>query len=570
MADPRLARRSLFLAAAAVAGSGVLASCSFDKSTSTSTGATSGSTPGGKQFTVDTLNVNSFGPRPSFVNNFSPSSPAEGVVGTGYLYETLLWNDRLNANKLSPWLAKEFTFDRAARTMTITLRDDAKWSDGKPITADDVVYTVVEMPKQAEKQKANAETFDFTATKVDDLTVTFTWPEDKANAEGDRAVGNLRPKPKHVYEKQNLATWTNADAPVTSTPLTLERFTPQQVTFAVRDDHFNGPIPHVKKVNWVTFGSADVGKNLLLQGKMDLATLSIQNSEDTFVKQTEGNKYWTLYANSAEGFFFNCGKAPFNDVAVRKAVYQAIDTDKIHALYDIGLPSISPTGLDPQIWGDWVKPSLTEPHRADTEAAKKTLADAGWTVQGGNLTKDGKSYPISYKTVADYTNWSTWADGVKDQLKTVLGIDIKVLKVPDAQIWEQYNKGEFDMGMTWVASGTHMGFVYSDLDSKQAMPVGEEASANPGRVKDPELDALLAKAQAETDEAKLKELGYQIQQLVVDKAYIGPVNPGANFIEMSGKNWTGLPDKLEAGSPVPLPYGTADTWMMLQKLVPVR
>ncbi|MGJ6980200.1 ABC transporter substrate-binding protein [Aestuariimicrobium soli] len=571
MADMRLARRSLFLAAAAVAGTGVLASCSFDKTTDASS-TTSGSKGGAgdKQYTINTLNLNCFGPRPSFVNNFSPSSPAEGVIGTGFLYETLLWTDRINGNELKPWLAESFEFDRAKRTMSIKLRSDAKWSDGQPVTADDVVYTVVDMPAQAEKQKANAQTYPFTAKKVDDLTVEFSWPEDKADIEGDRAVGAVRPKPKHVYEKQNLATWTNADKPVTSTPLTLERFTPQQVTFAVRDDHFNGKIPHVKKVNWVTYGSADVGKNLMLQGKIDIATLSLQNPEETFVKQGEGNKYWTVYANSSEGFIFNCGKAPFNDVAVRKAVYAAIDTDKLHSLYDIGLPSISPTGLDPQVWGDQVKPELTEPHKADTEGAKKTLADAGWTVVGGNLTKDGKSYPISYKVVADYTNWSTWGDGVKDQLKSVLGIDCKVLRVPDAQIWEQYNKGEFDFGMSWVAGGTHMANIYADLDSASAVAVGEEATANAGRVKDPELDKLLAQAKAETDADKLKELGYQMQQLVVDKCYIGPVNPGANFIEASGKNWTGWPDKLEGDAPVPLVYGTADTWKLLQALTPTK
>lgn len=563
-----LSRRSLLLASAALAGGAALSACSFDKGESGSPSASSST--GEKTFTIDTLNVNCFGPRPSFVNNFSPSSPAEGVIGTGYLYETLLWNDRVNGNTLKPWLAKEFSFDSTAQTMKLTLRDDATWSDGQPITADDVVYTIMEMPKQAEKQKANAETFDFSAKKVDENTVEFTWPKEKANIEGDRAVGAVRVKPKHVYAKQNLATWTNADNPVTSTPLTLERFTPQQVTFKVRDDHFAGKIPHVKKVNWLTFGSADVGRNLLLQGKLDAATMSLQNPKKTFEDMGEGNKYWTLYANSAEGFIFNCAKAPFNDAAVRKAVYAAIDTDKLHALYDIGLSSISPTGLDPQVWGDDVKPDLAEPHKPDAEAAKKALADGGWTVSGGNLTKDGKSYPISYKVVADYTNWSTWADGVKDQLKSVLGIECKILRVPDAQIWEQYNKGEFDFGMSWVASGTHIARIYADLDSSGVVPIGEEAASNAARVKDAELDALLKQALAETDESKLRDLGHKMQQIIVDKCYIGPVNPGASFIEASGKNWTGWPDKLEGDVAVPLLYGTADTWKTLQALTPTK
>lgn len=566
MSRPTLTRRGL-LASAAVAGIATVAGCSFDRTAGDDDPSGGG---GGQQYTTDTLNMNSFGARPTFVNNFSPSSPAEGVVGTAFLYETLLWNDRLSGNVLKPWLAKEFTFDREARTMTITLRDDAMWSDGEPVTADDVVYTVIDLPKQAEKQQATITSYDFDATKVDDHTVKFTWSEDNVDIEGDRTVGEVRPVPKHIFEKQDLSTWTNAEDPVTSTPLTLERFTPQQVTFTVRDDHFNGPIPHVKKLNWVTYGSADIGRNLMLQGKMDWATLSLQNPEETFLSQGEGNRYWTMYANNAESLIFNCARAPFNDAAVRNAVYAALDTDKLHTLFDIGLPSISPTGLDPEVWSEWLKPELAAPHKADPEKAKKYLEDAGWTVKGGNLTKDGKSYPISYKVVAEYVNWSTWSDGVKAQLKEVLGLDIKVLKVPDAQIFSQYDKGEFDMGMSWVASGTHIATVYEALHSDGAEPLGKESTSNPQRVKDPELDKLLDAAQVETDEAKLKQIGHQLQQRVVDNCYIAPVNPGANFIEAIGANWTGWPDELTAGGPVPLAYGTADTWKMMQALVPTK
>lgn len=566
MSRPTLTRRGL-LGSAAIAGVATMAGCSFERTTG---GDASGGNDEDRQYTIDTLNMNCFGARPTFVKNFSPSSPAEGVVGTAFLYESLLWTDRADGNTLKPWLAKEFEFDREARTMTITLRDDATWSDGKPVTADDVMYTVIDLPKQAEQQQATVTEYDFEAAKVDDLTVKFTWPEDNPDIEGDRTVGEIQPMPKHVFEKQDLSTWTNADDPVSSTPLTLERFTPQQVTFSVRDDHFNGPIPHVKKLNWVTYGSADIGRNLMLQGKMDWATMSLQNPDKTFVEQGEGNRYWSIYANNAESLIFNCAKPPFDDPAVRKAVYAALDTDKLHSLFDIGLPSISPTGLDPQVWGDMVKPELAEPHKADPAAAKQYLTDAGWTVKGGNLTKEGKSYPVSYKVVTEYVNWSTWSDGIKQQLKSVLGLDIKVLKVPDAQIFSQYDKGEFELGMTWMAAGTHIATVYAGLHSSGAEPLGKESSSNPQRVKDPELDKLLDAAERETDETKLREIAYQLEQLVVDKCYIAPVNPGANFIEATGTNWTGWPEEITADQPVPLAYGTADTWKMMQALVPTK
>lgn len=564
MTMPQLSRRFLLLGGAAIAGSATLASCSTAKTTNSSTGGSGNAGSG----TVTAVNLNVWGAKPTFVKNFNPVSPAEGVVGTAYLYDQLLWVDRVAANELKPWLAKEWKFDRTTGTMDLTLRDDATWSDGKKITADDVVYTVVGMTAQAAKQGAQAETFAFSAEKTGEFSVKFTWPKDKIDIEGDRKVALLKPKPKHIYEAADLGKFTNAEAPVTSTPLTLERYTPQQVTFKVRDDHWMGKFDHVKEVNWVTYGSEEIGRNLLAQGKMDWATLSLQNPDQ--YSKTPGNHYWTVYANNAESIIFNCAKAPFNDAAVRNAIYAALDTDKMHSLFDIGLPSISPTGLDPNVWGDWVKPELKEPHKADVEKAKKYLADAGWTVEGGNLTKDGKSYPISYKTVADYTNWATWSDGVRDQMKSALGIDLKVLKVTDAQIWDQINQGDYEMSMNWAAAGTHVVLAYSSLDGADYMPLGEDAVVNYQRVKDAKLDELIKKGKAETDEAKLKEIGYEIQQYVVDQCFFAPLNPGVNFCESTEKNWKGWPGELTAGVVPPLAYGTADTWQILQKLTPTH
>lgn len=173
----QLSRRFFLLGGAAVGGAAVLASCSLDKTPPSGGGTTGGAGGGGSKVTA--LNLNVWGAKPVFVKNFNPVSPAEGVVGTAYLYEQLIWVDRVSGNELKPWLAKEWKFDRAAGVMDLTLRDDATWSDGKKITADDVVYTVVGMTEQAKKQGAQAETFAFSAEKTGEFTVKFTWPKDK-------------------------------------------------------------------------------------------------------------------------------------------------------------------------------------------------------------------------------------------------------------------------------------------------------------------------------------------------------------------------------------------------------
>ena len=418
--------RRTFLAgsAAAAAWSGAAAGCSFDK--------TAGD--GGGDGAKASINVNSFGPRPTFIENFNPFSPTDGVIGSrNYLYDTLGYADVNNKYEIVPWLAESIDFDPEARKATVTLRDDATWSDGEKITTADLVYTVMELPKQAEKQKATVTSYDFEVT-------AGRRPRRRGHLERGRtptsaAIANSRRcrcTPSTSSPREDLASFTNAD-PVTSSPLVVKEFTPQRVSFAVRDDHFMGAWDHIGTVNWTPYGSAEIGKSMILQGTMDVATLSLQNAEDTIV--AKGNHYWTVELVGTESLIFNTAKAPFDDKNVRRAVYAALDTDQIHSLFDIGLSSTSPTTMDEKIFGEAVASEYRVQHAADHEAAKKFLADGGWSVEGGKLVKDGESYPVSFKTVADYVNWSTWSDGVKAQLKDVLGLDVAVLKIPDAQIW---------------------------------------------------------------------------------------------------------------------------------------
>ena len=94
----------------------------------------------------------------------------------------------------------------------MTLRDDATWSDGEKITTADLVYTVMELPKQAEKQKATVTSYDFEVTAVDDLVAEVTWSEENADISGDRTLAEvplypearlLRRGPRDVHQRRS-------------------------------------------------------------------------------------------------------------------------------------------------------------------------------------------------------------------------------------------------------------------------------------------------------------------------------------------------------------------------------
>ena len=189
-------RRTFLAGTAAAAAVGAAAGCSFDK---TAGGGR------GRRRRQGLLNVNSFGPRPTFIENFNPFSPTDGVIGSNYLYDTLGYADVNNKYEIVPWLAQSIDFDPEARTATVTLRDDATWSDGEKITTADLVYTVMELPKQAEKQKATVTSYDFEVTAVDDLVAEVTWSEENADISGDRTLAEVPLYPEHVFSAEDLA-----------------------------------------------------------------------------------------------------------------------------------------------------------------------------------------------------------------------------------------------------------------------------------------------------------------------------------------------------------------------------
>src|SRR5262249_33588357 len=76
-----------------------------------------------------------------FVRNFNPFSPTPSDASRGFIYETLLYFNRID-NTMHPWLATKAEFSSDAKTITFTLRQGVKWSDGQPFTSDDVVFTL--------------------------------------------------------------------------------------------------------------------------------------------------------------------------------------------------------------------------------------------------------------------------------------------------------------------------------------------------------------------------------------------------------------------------------------------
>jgi peptide/nickel transport system substrate-binding protein len=555
--------RKLVAVAAAVAFTAAAVGCSTDKGT-----GSSGGSPGGKA-AVDTLNMTASAAAPTFVKNWNRFSPADKKSpATNLLYEPLIRIDHLAAKKPEPWLAESFEWSPDGKTLTFKLRTDVKWSDGTPFTAKDVKFTF-EAPKSNPKLTQNSLGFKSIATP-DDHTVVVSY--DDVAYQKLASYGDERIVPQHIWSQQNLETWTNPD-PIGTGPAKLTKFSPQQITFDWRDDYWGGKSKGVKHINIKPFADPQVGKAMMLNGQLDWSTMSWQDADKQFVaKNPTTNHYWTYPTGGDEGLNFNVAKPPLDDVHVRRALYAAIDPEKLLKLNVTGQSPTNATGYDAKVYGELLAPEYKDkPHTQDLATAKAELAKASYTVDAsGNLSKGGKAYPLTMKPVVEYSNWSAWGLGLAEQWRTGLGVSVKVVPTPEDQLWGQMAKGDYNIALDWQAGGNTPWAGYDGvLNSANGAPLGQEASTNYTRWQDKTTDDLLAKWRVSNDAAKQKEYAAALQKIVVDNVPFAPLFTAAWFIEVNSTRWSGWPDPASAEY-VPHSVLGPETILTIQNLTPAK
>ncbi|MFG1945444.1 ABC transporter substrate-binding protein [Nonomuraea sp. NPDC048826] len=491
----------------------------------------------------------------TYSRNFNIYSPSTDIAPQiSLIYEPLVRRNVFKGGQLEPWLAESWEWSDGDKTVTLKLRTDVKFSDGTPMTSKDVAFTL-NIPLKHPELNTGGQTY-VSAEATDDHTVVVKW---KKPAQLDfyrfaLGVTGFAPRivPEHIWKDQDLKTWTNPD-PVGTGVAKLTQFTPQQFTLETREDYWGGRFP-MKTIKIVATGSDDQTKARLLKGDIDFATISWPNAEQEYMaRNPKTNVYKTFHTGGEESLLFNMDKAPFDDVNVRRALAMSLDRSSLLKLAPTGQEPANACGLEPAVYADFMAPECKQ-QALDAEGAKKALADGGWTVQDGQLAKDGKTYPLSVKVVQEYANWMAYGKGMQDQWKTNLGLDVKVTAVPEENYDPQLNDGDYDMALYWTGGSNGLYSVFTDqLDPETYVPIGKDAQyQNQGRWKDESTGPLLDRLRTTVgDPEAQKEIGYQLQKVVLDQVPYSPMFTADWFIEMNQARWVGWP---EAGSTQHVPH----------------
>ena len=485
------------------------------------------------------------------------------------IYEPLALVNPVGKNETTPWLADKVDWNADYTQLTIHPRAGVKWSDGQDFTADDIVFTFTMIKNTPALDLAGLKLADI---KKDGDNVVLTFSESKFVKQGDVLQTTI--VPEHQWKDISDPSKDPVTNAVGTGPYTIKTFSSQGVVLDARTDYWGGTVP-VAQLKYLEYND-NTGLLRALQTKeVDWAQIFITDYQTNYVaKDPQHNVFWGANILSPDMIIVNTTKAPFDNVAFRKAVNMVVDR-KAHAEQarsNAGPELTNVTGI-PQPTGDqYIAPDYKDASfTVDVDGAKKVLSDAGYTWNNGALI-DPSGAPVSF-TLQDPQGWNDYVTGIQlvaTQVKNTLGADAKVA-TPDANTWfGNLSSGNFDAALHWTGSGSNPWHIYDDVmnGSYLQQASGGQVSDNFGRYDNPTATALLQKYASASDDATRTSTLNEIQKIFVEDVPAIPIGTHPTLAEYNTRTFVGWPSEDNQ-------YATADpiaasAVQVLMKLTPAK
>ncbi len=429
-----------------------------------------------------------------------------------HIYEPLVTQDR--DLSIIPCLADSWEESEDGMTWTFKLHEGVKFHDGSDFTAEDVVASYNYAKNESESYKSRFATVD-SFEAVDDYTVVLHMNKKYPLLLTDLAM-------VCISSKENIEGKTEEEIGNsvigTGRYKLVEHVKEDHIDMEVNEDYW-GEVPEIKTVRFRPISNAATRTATMLSGELDvMGGVSVQDVDR--LEASEGIHIVSepsmemIYINMEQMLDDNPGVEgggnPLKDVRVRKAMYQAIDTDMI--INNIMQGHAYPTATLIRDTFNGFNPDL-ERYPYDPEAAKALLAEAGYP-DGFTITLDAGS---------DITvNSSEVAQAVAGYWEKI-GIKVNVNLMPSATFLPHIRPYEHKTGLLISAWSVYTGEGITMMNQHCYTYDQEKGTgnANRGHYSNPEVDKLIDEAMQESDKERRAELTKEIDQITHDDvAYI--------------------------------------------------
>ena len=440
----------------------------------------------------------------------------------GLMYESLLSSDP-ETGDYAPGLASEWTVSDDGLSFTFTLDPRARWSDGLPVTAEDVRWTFEAATAPTNMTgpfKVTLAPFD-PPEVLSERVVRFTAHEPHWRNLG--ALAGLEILPAHAFREREFNR-INFDFPVVSGPYRLGTLRENVSLSLVRrpdwwaaDRPANRGTCNFDEIVWRFYASRENVFDAFRKGLVDVLAVY---TASTWVVQTRGEAFdrnWIVrrtvrnrHPIGMQGFAMNMRRAPYDDVRVRRALAMLLDRESMNRSMMYGLYF-----LHRSYWEDLYDadhPCTNELVRFDPEAAHALLLEAGFAhdPETGWLVRDGRPLVVKFLShggTADrfLVRYRAALESVGAQLRT---------EVKDWSGWLR-DMDSYDFDMTWAAWG---GGLHKDPEHMWSGAHADDPGGNNVTgFSDPRVDALIEEQKTEFSLERRNEICREIDAILASQ-----------------------------------------------------
>ncbi len=451
--------------------------------------------------------------------------------------------------------------DEESGTMDVTwnLRTDITWSDGKPVSSDDVVFTYEALidPEMGSWTQGIDYVDGIEKVDADTFIVHYNtiYPGYLYQFGGEQ----MAIWPSHYCDvTQGFSQWECAQKPLSNGPYLLEEWVVgDHLTFVRNPSYYQKGKPAIDKIIVRIIPDSSVRKTMLINGDADLdmwtteGMLNDLKDEPNVAISTSPNNRWVmrLFMNLAARGTIDASATPhpiLSDVRVRKAIRMAINVEDLSQ--EIFL------GYSKPIWTEFFRPPYTcdiaQP-KYDPAAAAALLEEAGWIDQDGDgvrechgcqAAKEGDLMEMELITYAEYGELLELSQQLIGEMLGEIGMKLNLTIMEGSVMWATAPEGgieqtgNFDINL-WDDGyfGTNpTDFLWELYYSEAAVP---DMGWNVGRWINPDFDALLEQSFT-LDEATRKDLFCQMATIldeeVPDILLFSAINAEAHSARLQG------------------------------------
>lgn len=448
---------------------------------------------------------------PLYANSSSSLVVADAIYEPVY---TLNTDGSVNFNGL----AKSITHSADCKTYTLTLKPNLKWSDGKPLNANDVVFTF-DAIMNAKNNAVLGQTFmidgkPVTAKVINDSTIQFDLPS--ASLGFEQNLAQLYPIPEHIYKGvTDLQNATQNQTPIGNGPY---KFVSEQAGSTIdltKNEYFFGDKAKVQNLVYKVIPNENAGEAALESGEISVATLSSKSLENK--KITDNYNVETFGSGLVNTIVFNFTNTDLQNLKVRQAIAYALNKkDLTKAEYgDSKYVKAANSTFAPE----------TQYYTNEVVSYDQNLNKAK------ELMKESGETDVTLRLA--YAAGFTWAQNqalIVQQDLAKIGIKVELEPIALNSFFQEIftpGSSKYDLAI----NGYNMGQTpdgYSTVFTKGG-------ASNPSNYNDPEITKLFNEAAASTNAEQRQKLYGEIQYKLSEQLPVYTINYPDTILGVSKK-----------------------------------